>query len=120
MLLCSLCSAWLHLSWQLGSDGLFKSNVCCVSVEQNICVSGFDIDVTALFGDDIEQGCPAIAVGLSYNIEIASSLVAHAIAVYCNPCLRSIEANQVLCHFMPEIQVHGRYLIASGLNCCLV
>src|SRR6516162_9916775 len=120
MLFCSLCSAWLNLSSQLGSDGLFKSNMRCVCVEQYICVSGFDIDVTALFGDDIEQGCATIAVGLSYNIQIASSLVAHAIAVHCNPCLCSIEANQVLCHFMPEIQVHGRYLIVSSLNCCLV
>ena len=120
MLLCSLRSAWLYLSWQLRSDGLFKSNMRCVCFEHNICVSGFDIDVTALFCDDIEQRCATIAVGLSYNIEIATSLVAHAIAVYCDPCLCSIETNQVLCHFVPEIQIHGSYLIVSGLNCCLV
>ena len=43
-----------HLSWQAGSDCLFESNARRIRVDQDIRISGFDIDVTALFCDDIE------------------------------------------------------------------
>src|SRR5262249_17705473 len=107
----------VHLLWQLGSDRLLKGNSCRIGVEQDIRVSSFDLDVTPLLRDDIEQSYGAIAVGLSHHVKIVSSLVAHAAPVNRDPCLCCIEANQVLRYFMPKIQVHCRDLTLGSADC---
>src|SRR5580704_12858227 len=95
--------AWLHLSWQVGSYCLFESNARRIRVEQDVRISGFDIDVTALLRDDIEQGGATVAIGLPNDIQIVVCLVAYTVSVERDPRLCAVEPDQVLCDLMPKI-----------------
>src|SRR5882724_1180907 len=108
-------SACLHLSWQACTDCLFESNARRVRIEQYVRISGFDIDVTALFRDDVQQGGATVTVGLADNIQIVSRLVAHTAPVDRNPRLCSVEPDEILCDLMPKTQVDRCNLAARSL-----
>src|SRR5258707_1854562 len=76
--------AWLHPSWQVSTDCLFESNAGRIRVEQDIRVPSFDIDVTALFRDDIQHRRAALNVKLPAR---NPNFTAHAPAklAYCIP-----------------------------------
>src|SRR5580704_2463079 len=95
---------------------LFEGNACRVRVKQYVRISGFDIDVTALFRDDIEQGGATVTVGLADDIQIVGRLVAHTTSINRNPRLRSVESDEVLCDVVPNTQVDGCSLAACNLN----
>src|SRR6267142_2278611 len=108
-------SAYLHLSWQVGTGCLFETNARRVRIEQYVRISGFNIDVTALFRDDIQQGGATVTVGLADKIQIVSRLVAHTAPVNRNPRLCSAEPDEILCDLMPKIQVDRCNLAARSL-----
>src|SRR6266481_6059936 len=108
--------AWLHPSWQVSTDCLFESNAGRIRVQQDLRVPGFDIDVTALFRDDIQQPGAAVTVSLANDIQVVSGLVAHTTSVRRNPRLCSIEPDEVLCDLVPKVQINRRDLIACRLD----
>jgi hypothetical protein len=70
---------------------LFASNARRIRVEQDFRISGFDIDETALFCNDIEQGSATVTVGLADDIQIVCRLVAHTSPVDRDPRMSTIE-----------------------------
>src|SRR5260370_38984120 len=107
--------AWLHPSWQVSTDCLFESNAGRIRAQQDIRVPGFDIDVTTLFRDDIQQRSATVTISLADDIQVVSGLVAHAASVGRNPRLCSVEPDEVLCDFVPKVQIDCCNLTA----CCL-
>src|SRR5260370_42579949 len=85
-----------HLSWQAGSDCLFESNARRIRVDQDIRISGFDIDVTALLSNDIQQSRAPIPVGLSNDIQIVACLIAYPAPVDRDSCFCAVEPDKVL------------------------
>src|SRR5258708_13466841 len=81
--------AWLHPSWQVSTDCLFESNAGRIRVQQDLRVPSFDIDVTALFRDDIQQRGAAVAVSLANAIQLVGGLVPPPASVALNPHLSS-------------------------------
>src|SRR6266478_6516768 len=108
--------AWLHPSWQVSTNCLFETNAGRIRVQQDICVPSFDIDVTALFRDDIQQRRAAVTVSLADDIQVVSGLVAHTASVGRNPRLCSVEPDEVLCDLVPKVQINRRDLIACRLD----
>src|SRR5712664_890823 len=108
--------AWLHPSWQVSTDCLFESNAGRIRVEQDIRVPSFDIDVTALFRDDIQQRRAAVTVSLADDIQVVSGLVAHTASICRNPRLCSVEPDEVLCDLVPKVQINRCNLTACRLD----
>src|SRR6266446_636291 len=108
--------AWLHPSWQVSTNCLFESNAGRIRVEQDIRVPSFDIDVTALFRDDIQQRRAAVTVSLADDIQVVSGLVAHTASVGRNPRLCSVEPDEVLCDLVPKVQINRCNLTACRLD----
>src|SRR6266404_2658298 len=111
-----LYSAWLHPSWQVGTNCLFESNAGRIRVQQDIRVPSFDIDVTTLFRDDIQQRSAAVSVSLANDIQVVSGLVAHTTSVGRNPRLCSVEPDEVLCDLVPKVQINRCNLTACRLD----
>ena len=101
---------------------MFEGNARRIRIEQDICVPRFDIDVTALFRDDIQQSNATVTVCLADDIQIVSGLVAHTNSVDRDPRLCSVEPDEVLCDLMPKTQVDRCDLTLSSLYgrrvCC--
>src|SRR6266403_4348653 len=108
--------AWLHPSWQVSTDCLFESNAGRIRVQQDLRVPSFDIDVTALFRDDIQQRGAAVTVSLANDIQVVSGLVAHTASVGRNPRLCSVEPDEVLCDLVPKVQINRCNLTACRLD----
>src|SRR5258708_12125011 len=97
--------AWLHLSWQVSAHCLFYSNGGRIRVEQDVGVSGLDIDVAELFRDDIQQSSATVTVSLADDIQVVRSLVTHTASVSRNPRLCPVESDEVLRDLVPKTQV---------------
>src|SRR5712692_1415478 len=103
-------------SAQAGTDRLFKGNACRVGVEQHVGIPRLDVDVAPLFGYDIEESDPAIAVNLANHAEVSCGLLADAAAVGGNSCLRALVADEVLCDLVSGGEVGGGNPAASGID----
>src|SRR5713226_7957753 len=103
-------------SAQAGTDRLFKGNACRVGVDQHVGITRLDVDVAPLFGYDIEQSDPAIAVDLANHFEVACGLFADAAAVNGGPCLRTLVADLVLCNLGSDGEACGGNAAASSIN----
>src|SRR5216684_2851408 len=108
--------AWLHPSWQVSTDCLFESNAGRIRVQQDLRVPSFDIDVTTLFRDDIQQRSAAVSVSLANDIQVVSGLVADTTSVSRNPRLCSVEPDEVLCDLVPKVQINRRDPTACRLD----
>src|SRR5258708_14604584 len=108
--------AWLHPSWQVSTDCLFESNAGRIRVQQDLRVPSFDIDVTALFRDDIQQRSATVTISLADDIQVVSGLVAHTASVGRNPRLCSVEPDEVLCDLVPKLQINRGTLTTCRLD----
>src|SRR5258706_6914524 len=108
--------AWLHPLWQVSTECLFESNAGRIRVQQDLRVPGFDIDVTTLFRDDIQQRSATVTVSLANDIQVVSGLVAHTTSVGRNPRLCSVESDEILCDLVPKVQINRRDPTACRLD----
>src|SRR5258708_36796263 len=89
-------------SAQARTGRLFKGNTCGVGVKQHVGITRLDVDVAPLFGYDIQQSDPAIAVDLANHVKVPCGLLANATAIGGDSRLRTLVANLVLCNLGPD------------------
>src|SRR5260370_8554064 len=98
---------------EVSTDCLFESNAGRIRVQQDIGVPSFDIDVTTLFRDDIQQRSATVTVSLANDIQVVSGLVAHTTSVRRNPRLCSVEPAQLLSALLPTRHLNPSTLPSS-------
>ena len=103
-------------SAQARTGRLFKGNTCGVGVKQHVGITRLDVNVAPLFGYDIQQSDPPIAVGLANHLKVPCGLLTNAAAIGCDSRLRTLVADLVLCDLGSDGEDAGGNAAASSID----
>src|SRR6266853_5121853 len=103
-------------SAQARTGRLFKGHTCGVGVKQHVRITRLDVDVAPLFGYDIQQSDPAIAVGLANHLKVPCGLLTNAAAVGGDSRLRTLVADLALCNVGSDVENGCGNATASSID----